>query len=352
MRIFQCANCFHPVYFDNVLCQKCGSSLGFSLENYTLITLSNQNGQFTDLFNSNIRYTYCANKQHDACNWLVPTDSGSTFCSACHLNRLIPDIHDQNKMTLWRELEKMKRRLVYALYRFGLPLKSKADDPESGLCFEFLSDEPIVDKKERVLTGHANGVITINIAEADSVHRENARSQMGESYRSLIGHFRHEVGHYYWDRLIYSDPSLLSEFRALFGDERADYGEALKKHYAEGPANGWESIYVSAYAAAHPWEDWAETWAHYLHFMGTLETAYSFGLSTSPLIKNDDSLRAIADFDPYLEMNFKRIASTYIPLTLAINSLNRSMGQPDLYPFVVPAPAMEKLAFIHRVLHP
>ncbi|MGJ8652514.1 MAG: zinc-binding metallopeptidase family protein [Opitutaceae bacterium] len=351
MRIFQCANCNHPVFFDNVLCHKCGSALGFSLENYTLVTLARNNGKLVDLFNANVRYTYCANEQHGACNWLVPESSHSSYCAACNLNSVIPDIHDESKMVLWRELEKTKRRLIYSLYRFSLPIQSKVDDPQNGLSFEFLSDDPSKGNKGRILTGHSNGVITINIAEADSAYREKARSQMGESYRSLIGHFRHEVGHYYWDRLIYNDESLLTQFRALFGDERADYGEALKKHYEDGPVQGWESIYVSSYAAAHPWEDWAETWAHYHHFMATLESAYSFGLSTEPLVRNDNSLKITANFDPYIELDFERIAATYIPLTLAINSLNRSMGQPDLYPFVVPAPAMQKLAFIHSTLH-
>jgi hypothetical protein len=89
----------------------------------------------------------------------------------------------------------------------------------------------------------------------------------------LLGHFRHEVGHYFWDRLVATDPHQLEEFRVLFGDDRQDYGEALKRHYDEGAPANWQDTYISMYATMHPWEDFAETWAHYLHIVDTLETA-------------------------------------------------------------------------------
>src|SRR5262249_50270393 len=154
-----------------------------------------------------------------------------------------------------------KRRLVYTLLALNLPLVSRQEDRESGLSFEFLAD-PADPAAPRVMTGHAGGVITVNVAEADDAERERRRLQMNEPYRPLLGAFRHEIGHYYWDRLIRGS-ARLAAFRETFGDERADYAEALDRHHAGGPPGDWQDRFVSAYASSHPWEDWAETWAHY-----------------------------------------------------------------------------------------
>jgi hypothetical protein len=172
---------------------------------------------------------------------------------------------------------------------------------------------------------------------------------MGEPYRTLIGHFRHEIGHYYWERLVQTDAQQLQSFRQLFGDEQADYAQALKNHYDNGPPPDWRSRFTSAYSSSHPWEDWAETWAHYMHLVDTLETARSFGLSLKPDLKGLASLNVSADFDPYRHADFDAVVSTCLPLIFAVNSLNRSMGQPDLYPFVLPAPVIDKLRFIHQL---
>lgn len=351
MKIFQCAHCYNPVYFENALCERCDHSLGFDLTQATMVTVIAKEDYLEDIQNPQSQYRYCENNVYNVCNWLIPTKSEKTLCPACDLNRTIPNIEDGQNIEQWRELENAKHRLVYALVRSGLPINSKENEPETGLWFDFLSDPENASKKPRVLTGHANGLITINLAEADPVHRETARNQMGEKYRTLIGHFRHEVGHYYWDRLIASDEHTLADFRALFGDESVDYGEALKRHYADGPPADWKATYISAYAASHPWEDWAEMWAHYFHCMSTLEMANSLGISIAPQITQAETLTVNANFDPYLEKDFSKITAAYIPVTLAINSMNRSMGQPDIYPFVLSEASLEKLQFIHSLLH-
>jgi hypothetical protein len=350
MKIFQCSHCFHSVYFENAFCERCQHALGFDLAQKTMITLVEKEQHLEDIQDPKVHYQYCDNKKYNVCNWLIPVGNEKPLCPACDLNRTIPNIEDGSNIQQWRELENAKHRLVYALVRSGLPIESKEDAPETGLSFDFLTEPENASKKERVFTGHANGVITINLVEADSVQREVARTQMEENYRTLIGHFRHEVGHYYWDRLIASDKDTLAAFRTLFGDEQADYAKALKEYYADGPPADWRETYISAYAASHPWEDWAEMWAHYFHLMSTLETANSLGLTMAPQLAHTECLRANVDFDPYQESDFKRITDAYVPVTLAINSMNRSMGQPDLYPFILSESSLEKLHFIHQLM--
>jgi len=229
-----------------------------------------------------------------------------------------------------------------------LPVVSKMQDAQTGLVFDFKANEPS-DENEKILTGHDNGVITINIEEADDIEREMARKQMDEVYRTLLGHFRHEIGHYYWDRLIDNTPNL-EKFRGIFGDDTVDYGEALQKHYNEGAPANWNENFISMYATAHSWEDWAETWAHYMHIIDTLETAYSFGLSVKPLVPASQKLDAEIKKDPYAIKDFDTIFKMWIPLTFAMNSLNRSMGLKDSYPFVISEPVKEKMKFIHQIV--
>jgi hypothetical protein len=284
------------------------------------------------------------------CNWLVPAVGEKTLCRACELNGTIPNLDNPHHLKAWQKLEYAKHQLVYSLLRLGLPLQSKSEAPDTGLSFDFLSDDLSNQERNGVMTGHAQGLITINLAEADSAHRERTREQMGESYRTLIGHFRHEVGHYYWERLVNSDASILERFRMLFGDERANYSEAIRHYHETGPAADWRQRFVSAYSSAHPWEEWAETWAHYLHLVDTLETAHAFRVSINPHLREPAALDMQADFNPYAQPDFEAIVAACLPLTFAINCLNRSMGQPDLYPFVIPPPVIEKLGFVHQLL--
>ncbi|OUJ73678.1 zinc-binding metallopeptidase family protein [Hymenobacter crusticola] len=350
MKLFKCNHCGQTLFFENNVCEKCKYPLGFEIQELKLLPLVKQEEELFTIYNKpkSTQYKYCANHAHDVCNWLVPADNDSPFCVACSLNRTIPDLSKPSYVERWKAIEVAKHRLVFSLLQMKLPVFSKAVDQETGLSFDFVADEN-EDKSKRILTGHANGLITLNIAEADDIEREMARKAMDELYRTVLGHFRHEVGHYYWDRLI-DNTEHLEEFRQLFGDEQEDYGEALKKHYAQGPPADWNQHYISAYATSHPWEDWAETWAHYLHIMDTLQTASAFRLSIHPEVaKEADHLEADLTEDPYKLSDFTTIMNMWLPLTFTMNSLNRSMGLHDPYPFIIYPEVMQKMAFIHRV---
>jgi hypothetical protein len=338
MQLFKCSHCSQPIYFENLFCGNCGSSLGFLAEPMRPIAIEPDSS-----------YRYCANHEQNACNWLISENNPSPFCRACELNHTIPDLSNPDYLMRWRKLETAKHRMIYSLLKMNLPLMSKGADKEKGLAFDFVADLS-EDADKKIFTGYAKGLITINIAEADDIEREMARRFMHEAYRTLLGHFRHEIGHYYWERLIdgtdKSDP-----FRQLFGDERADYQGSLKNYYRTGPPADWNEHYISAYASAHPWEDWAETWAHYMHIVDTLETAYSFGLSIDPLIAQSLSeFRAEISANPYHIRDFNIIIQYWVPITFAMNSLNRSMGLGDIYPFVISNPVKEKMAFIHGLI--
>ena len=349
MKLFECQNCGQPLYFENTSCESCGLRLGYLAERETITALEEVDGAWRALAAPAEQYRFCANVEHNVCNWLVAADDDEAFCAACRHNRTIPDLTSPENLGHWRKIEFAKRRLFYSLLRLRLPLETRAEDP-NGLAFDFLST-PVGASAEQapILTGHASGLITLNAAEADAPERERQRKSMGEPYRTLLGHFRHEIAHYYWDRLVADSPAI-DEFRRLFGDERDDYGAALQRHYANGPAPDWADRFVTAYASSHPWEDFAETWAHYFHMVDTLETAFAFGLRLRPKVAKGADLSAAIDFDPYVaEMD--RIIDAWLPLTFAVNSINRSMGQPDLYPFVIPPPVIWKLTFIHDRIH-
>ncbi|SEQ55409.1 hypothetical protein SAMN05421824_1962 [Hyunsoonleella jejuensis] len=336
MKIFNCPNCNVTVYFENSKCINCNYALGYNWYSDSFVIPQSFNSQ------SNNQLKFCKNFEHSVCNWLIPQSSQDLFCKACMLNRKVPNVADVDNYKKWQKLEIAKHRLIYQLIKLKLPIASKLTS-DTGIAFDFLS----ANNKENKLTGHSDGVITILLSEADSVHREQLKAQMGECYRTLLGHFRHEIGHYYWLQLF--DESNIIDFRNLFGDERQDYGVALDNYYKNGAPQNWNLNFISKYASAHSWEDWAETWAHYLHIMDTLETAHALGISfkCNP-ISSDVNARGF--INPYLETDFKVIFDASIVLTSAGNSINRSMGLPDIYPFVIPSSVYEKLKFIHDVL--
>ncbi len=348
MKLFECQNCGQPLYFENTSCESCGLALGY-LPHRQTVTALEAGELWRALADPQPLVRFCANARHDACNWLLPNDHPEVFCAACRHNRTIPDLTVPENLLHWRKIELAKHRLFYTLLKLGLPLTTRAEDA-NGLAFDFLSPAPQGSTESApVVTGHAGGLITLNVAEADDPERERQRKSMGEPYRTLLGHFRHEIAHYYWDHLVADTPAL-GEFRQLFGDEREDYQAALARYYATGPARDWSDNFVTTYASAHPWEDFAETWAHYFHMVDTLETAAAFGLRLRPQVAKGAGLDAVIDFDPHMaEMD--RIIDTWLPLTFAVNSINRSMGQPDLYPFVLPPPVIWKLAFVHERIH-
>ena len=351
-RSYTC-QCGKPVFFRNSACLSCGAQLGYDPELTTLIALEESETPGSLVRHGDTggkHYQRCANFDTAAgCNWLLPHGSTEPLCRACCVNRTIPDQSDPENQMLWGRIELAKRRLMSQLLDLGLPALSKEkEDPEHGLAFDFLRalpDEP------PVMTGHANGVITLNVEEADDAVREKVRAAMHEPYRTLLGHLRHEVGHYYWDRLIWDSP-WLDDFRTLFGDERESYADALQRHYDNGAPADWDQRFVSTYASSHPWEDWAETWAHYLHIEDTLVTALSFGLGagdveidTEPFTKDVLWQPDVAGANEFLEL-----VNAWVELTGVLNELSRSMGVHDFYPFVLNRPVVAKLQFIHCVV--
>jgi len=351
MKTFHCTHCQNLIFFENVRCLACGRALAFLPDLGIMGALiESPDGLWrAELRQTNVRgYRLCANfDQASVCNWVVPADEACELCCSCRLNRAIPDLSSERNVVAWYRLELAKRRMLYTLLGLKLPVAPKSADG-AGLAFEFLENLADSDTT-RVLTGHHQGLITINIAEADDVEREKQRTLQKEPYRTLLGHFRHEIGHYFWDRLV-SRSGRLDGFRLLFGDERADYRLALERHYRDGPPPQWEQSFISAYAATHPWEDWAESWAHYMHMVDALETAGAAGLALRPKRIDEPRMRPPADPLSPEQRDFDAMIESWVSLTYVLNNLNRGLGLPDSYPFVLSAPAIEKLRFIHDTI--
>lgn len=350
MLIFKCQYGEQLLYFENCTCERCSHRLGYLPEVNILSALEPQpDGLWKALASPDSRYRFCINAEHSACNWLVPEESKETYCTACRHNRTIPDLAWNDNLRNWSKFELAKHWLFYSLIRLKLPLANRTDDPIGGLVFDFLA-ESAVTGLPRVLTGHHDGVITLNLKEADDVQRERPRTEMGETYRTLLGHFRHEIGHYFWNKLV-RDAGKQEAFRQAFGDERSDYDEALRVHYARGPSANWQERYISAYASTHPWEDFAETWAHYLHIVDTIEMASAFGVRIRPALGFSADHCATFDFDPYQPGDMERLIEAWLPLAFSVNAINRCMGEPDLYPFIISPAVTMKMAFIHQLIY-
>jgi len=343
MKTFRCT-CGNTLYFENTVCVQCDRKLGFLPDELVLSAFEpDRKGRSVALAPEarGHHYRQCRNySDQDACNWMVPEDDVNPFCVACRLNQVIPNLDKPGNRGRWLRVEKRKRRLIYDLRRHRLPLVGRDLEPQTGLAFAFMEDDPgdgleFHDSHEgtQIMTGHANGLITINIAEADDVEREKMRVAMNEAQRTLLGHFRHESGHYYWDRLVRNGP-LLGRVRDVFGDERADYQAALSHYYNDGAQPGWQDNYVSAYASSHPWEDWAECWAHLLQIVDTLETAATIGMAPASAVSDD--------MDERIEH--------WVELAVNINLLNRSLDQPDPYPFVLTPKVIDKLKLVNTVI--
>jgi hypothetical protein len=349
MKLFKCQACGQLLYFENRACERCGHRLGYLPEIGALSALEPDGmGNWRALALPEGAHRFCSNADVDTCNWLVPATSDEAYCTACRHNGVIPDPSVPANLVAWRVMELAKHRLFYTLLQLRLPLRTRAEDPEHGLVFEFLA-EPSAEDAPTVMTGHDNGLITIALVEANDVEREKRRTAMGEPYRTLLGHFRHEIGHHYWDLLV-RDGGRLDACRAVFGDDREDYGEALQRHYRHGTPANWQESFVSAYATTHPWEDFAETWAHYLHIIDTMEMADAFGVRLDPRLDYSGTLSINIAIDQYRGADIHRLIDDWLPLTFALNSINRCMGQPDLYPFIIAPPVIEKLGFIHDLV--
>lgn len=353
MRPFPCPNCRRFLHFEARICPSCGFTLGYDPDGDAFLFLGDNATAWRDGEGAEHDLAVCDNDDYGVCNWLVPRDGGTPYCRACRHNRTIPDLTVPTVPERWGRIEAAKRRLFHTLLRLGLPLDTPAEAAAKGmgqgLIFDFLYD-PSAENGDipQISTGHDGGVITLNLIEADDARREQIRARMGEPYRTLLGHFRHEVGHHYWSRLIEPDQTALEEFRATFGDERTDYASALARHYAGGAV--WTDDYVSFYATSHPWEDFAETFAHLLHMVDTLATARGLDARLAPFPGQDgDDGGPVVDFDPY-RADVERLAAEMRPFAFALNAFNRSMGQSDAYPFHLSPTIVAKLDHVNRVV--
>ena len=339
MKLLRCSNCQSRVYFDNSLCVACGHAIAFDPLGMAMIALEPENGGLRRIEANGGTAHVCTNSSHGACNWLVSHPEADSFCVACALNRTIPNLSDPRALPAWQHLEAAKKRLIYSLLRLGLPLSGGAPG-EPPLTFDFMTN---------VKTGHQDGVITIDLSEADPVERERRRNMFAEPYRTLLGHLRHESGHYYCFRLV-RGTDRIEAFRALFGDERQDYMSALQRHHSSGAPADWQLNNVSAYASCHPWEDWAETWAHYLHIVDAVETAEMEGMEPRAAGLVFGSVWPFKSQDAYRTESFESLMDRWGPLSLSLNGLSRSMGHVDYYPFVISPVAHKKLAFVHGAI--
>jgi len=326
VRAFSCDNCGQLVFFENSLCLRCSRALGFVPDRLEMVV-------FDPSGDDGLRP--CANATLAECNWLLAANDRGSLCLSCGLTRTRPADADAAGLAAFAKAEAAKRRLIFQLLDLRLPIGGE-------LTFDLLSSYT-----GPVVTGHDQGVITIDLAESNDARREQRRAELGEAYRTMLGHFRHEISHYYWPLLV-EQAGQLTAWRELFGDERENYERAIQRHYELGPPADWSERHVSAYATMHPWEDWAETFAHYLHIRDSLQTASEFGLMVAgPVATDDDSLAALPPADTG-EQPFDAVIEAWLPLTYALNAVNRSMGRDDLYPFTLAPAVIAKLAFVHH----
>ncbi|AHF93429.1 hypothetical protein OPIT5_27750 [Opitutaceae bacterium TAV5] len=341
MRHFICS-CGNTLFFENTTCLQCGLDVGYDPVGARMVALAPQDG-----------VVRCRNGQdYGACNWLA-VGNGEVFCKSCRLNRTVPDLGFPGNRDAWKRVESAKRRVLYTLFQLGIDPPRWIDDAGRGLAFDILAP---VDSTP-VLTGYANGVITLNLNEADSAERERRRNQLAEPYRTLVGHFRHESAHYVWQQFFgwkAEGDVALQAFRELFGDERADYAAALQHYYSYGAPPGWETEFISGYATAHPHEDWAECWAHYLHVTDGTETAADFGLNSKAVpIPFTRFPPEAADLPLGLSLEagekkrFMEVLHSWAKLSPALNEVAASIGQDTLYPFIFSLKVVRKLCFIH-----
>jgi hypothetical protein len=334
----RCPHCRHFLYLDRLTCPNCDAELGYHLLSREFFGLRNNQV----LIGEHIWYT-CSNREWE-CNWLVREDAPAGRCFSCRLTRRQPAADDTVALEKLSRTEEAKRRLLLQLGALGLPIVGWDIKP-GGLGFDLISS--LTDGKQ-VMIGHANGIITIDLAESLDDRREAMRVRLGEPYRTILGHLRHEVGHYYQNVLL-TDDAAWAKCRALFGDERASYQDAIKQHYRVGAPDDWHESYISEYATMHPWEDFAETFAHYLHITGTLQTAAVIG------IQLDASVTSMRDTDvvpreSYADQPIQRLLVDWEWMSEAFNRINRSMGFGDLYPFTIVEPVRRKLGFVHDIV--
>ncbi len=347
MKTFECSRCGAIAFFDNVSCGQCGAALGFVPAESRMVAFDEApDGEAWPRADAPSQaWRPCANRlAHNACNWMLDQDDAAALCRCCRLSQVIPDLAQPGHRERWLAVEAAKRRLVYGAWRLGLRLEPKtAEQDTQGLAFRILAPGA---GGEPVHTGHADGLVTLNLDEADDVQREAARAAFNEPWRTLLGHLRHELGHYLFHRWIAPEPALLADWRQAFGDERADYAAALAAYHETGPAADWSQQHVSAYASAHPHEDWAESVAHVLLIADGLESATSWGLQLHSRAAEAQPRWAADQLDDFEAV----VLAQWLPLAQFLNAMDRSLGLRDGYPFLLPPPVVAKLAAAARLL--
>ena len=333
---FCCDRCGREVDFEASSCPECTAPLGYVPDQQTLRALTPlADGVSFALSGDAAEYWRCLNAAW-GCNWMVPAGMGSTWCRSCALTRGRPDVARSDAVDAWMLAEASKRRLVHQLDQLALPVEPRSAATPNGLAFDLVHVPG-----ERGLTGHLDGVVTIDLTEADPVVRDELRRRLGEPYRTLIGNLRHEIAHHYWHRLV-DQSGHLTRFRDLFGDERADYAPALERHYAT-PDVAWdEHRFITRYAQAHPHEDWAETFAHYLHVVDLVDTANAYRLVASGPSSLTTPMGEQRTFMPILRR--------WQPLARALDHLADAVGSARLYPIDPVGAVVDKLEFVHACI--
>ncbi len=330
MRRFRCDRCRSPVDFEADRCGSCRVSLGYVPDQLTVCALVDGPGPTTyEADGSDRTWWRCLNAAW-GCNWMVPVDVDGVWCRSCRLTRGRPDEARPEAIATWISAEAAKRRLVHQLDALGLPVEPRSPAHPDGLAFDLVHLPGVPE-----ITGHRDGVITLDLSEADDRHRDEVRHRLHESFRTVIGHLRHEIGHHYWLRLV-GRTHRLTAFRRLFGDERADYADALADHYATVPAARHDGRCITSYAASHPLEDWAESFAHYLHIRDAAETALDRGLTIDP------------GGVPRPPSPFRELVQAWRVMAGAMNAVADSLGAPAVYPFELTDDVVAKLDFVHQ----
>lgn len=315
MQIFYNPNRSGPIYFHNLTCGN-GQTVYFDPEIQMMLAEA----------------TPCSNRTDIACNWIAETDG---LCRSCAMTETVPDLREQQNLPLWEMSEFSKRWVLANLGRWGWFTDA---DPGPRPVFRMLSEKSLAGAED-VIMGHADGIITINVTEASEAVLAKRQEDLGELYRTMTGHIRHEIAHFLFLRLA-EDPAFLDGFRALFGDERADYGAALKAHYENPRPAGPD--HITSYATAHPHEDWAETVAHLLHLVDLIDSAAAAQLSLP------DGL--MPGYDAYADADTETLITHAVNVSIAVNHVNRALDLSDVYPFIIPEGVRKKFAFAHRYL--
>lgn len=333
MKYYNCPNCSARLSFEALSCWNCETEVGYVLNNDGMMSMRDLPAA-----------ARCANRALLSCNWIIDPaiTVSSALCPCCRYTRTIPPQQDSANRVAWKKLEQAKRLLLYSLNSLGLSPPDRVEQPSTGLAFDFLTQLP---DQPSVLTAHNSGVITINISEADDARREQRRELLNEPYRTVLGHLRHEVGHFYWCQLI-AHSDYLEQYRLHFGDERQDYDSALQSYYKNAETKvGWSSQFVTRYASSHPWEDWAETWAHYLNIHDALETAAAWYVSV-----RDISLAQQKNIFTSNNKFRQQLTSAWPQLCEYLNAVFRSTGVNGEYPPHLTDTVIAKLTFIHQVV--